>query len=140
MSNLKLGRFFSFIKIGYNNNNKYVVIPYTKYYYNIVILLFRERYINSFVILKNNIKYKYPRYIKIYLKYFEDRPVIRIVVYNKFKFFKSNFLCFKKGRFFFNRGIGMTNGLVVYSTTKGLMKLEDCLISKINGKFLFFII
>ena len=128
ISNLKLGHIFSLIKLGYKSNKLFVKVKKNHFNLAILRLLFIEGYINGFKVELNS--------IKIFLKYYDNRPIFNFVNFNKTK----NFLKFTKlkwskytGHLCYNEGYG----LVVYNTSLGLKTFQDCLIEKKGGEFFF---
>lgn len=127
ISNFKMGKLFSIIRLGYLLNHDYIILPVSKYYLNILKVLFSKNFILGFFLFYDNNSFLKA---KIYLKYFFERPFFNFIVYNLLKYF-----FFIRIKFKFFKGIDY--GFMLFTTSLGLIFLEDCLINKITGKFLF---
>ena len=78
------------------------------------------------------------KYLKVYLKYFQNSSVLRgastlskpsLKFYVKYKNLQ---------RFTFNNRFSI-NGFIICSTSKGLLTDIECILSKIGGKALFYV-
>lgn len=125
--NSKLGKFFSIIKLGYIKNKISIKVPRSIFYISILKLLFREGYINGF-------KLKDDYHIIIFLKYHDNRPVFNFINFNTIKL-DQNLLSYKCS--YPLKKLYYDQGLVVYTTYKGLKTFNECLIEKVGGHFLF---
>ena len=128
ISNLKLGHFFSLIKLGYKSNRVFIKVKKNNFNLAILRLLFIEGYINGFKIEFDQ--------IKIFLKYYDNRPVFNFVNFNKTK----NFLKFTKLKWSVNNKKLVYNnsyGLIIYNTNLGLKTFQECLLEKKGGEFFF---
>lgn len=132
--NHKLGKFFSIIKSGYKNNKSFIFIPKTNFYIAILKFLFFEGYINGIFLEEN--KHNFRKKVKVYLKYYHNKPVFNFVDFNSTKLKLIVKALNFSGKHYYLSGI-THYGLVVYNTDEGIKSLQECLVNKKNGQFLF---
>nr|AZL34663.1 ribosomal protein S8 [Hepatozoon canis] len=112
------------------NNKKFIIIPYYIIYYNILLLLYKEKYIKNFIIVYSQITYK--NYIFIELLYNNNiLQKFKIFIFNKKLKYKlrinSTYKLLKKG------------GMFIVSTVMGLININKTNLIKLNGKILIYI-
>ena len=113
------------IKIGYLYRKKIVKIKYNKNIYNLLKIFYKEGYIYKF-----NIKYcllSNKKYINIFLKYYNNIPIINNIIsynFNKKKVYNNNYKMSK---------ISNNNELLLISNTFGIISLKECLLNKEGG-------
>ena len=115
------------------NLKQNIIINYNKLNYEILTILKKENYINSFYLILNTDFTK----IKINLNYkgkWQKKPLISLIK----KINLETYLSYKK---LYNtyKILKYNQGLMLLSTTYGILSHKDALNLKIGGKLLFYI-
>ena len=101
----------------------FIYVDYNKFTFNIVLLLYKQGYLQSYLVLSNK--------IKIYIRYVYNISFIqniRIVSNSSRKFFfKYSSVCFLKNKM----------RMFYFSTSFGVTTLLDCKKQRIGGLLLF---
>lgn len=121
--NCILWNMFSSIKNAQSANKKYIFQKNNYVCTEILNILWNEGFILGYKICKFN-----SNTLKIFLKYTNETPCINLLV-----------ILTKPGyRFYFSAKqlwkLNVTKGLIVFSTTKGFLTLEECKKLKLGGE------
>lgn len=120
-----LGFLFSIVKNGYLQKKYSVTVPSNRLFIKILILLYKEGYINGFFFDTNKNK------LKIYLKYTLNKPVLDGILKisksssRQYKTFLDLSKMLDKGHFF------------IVSTNQGLYRPREIIFNEIGGEVLF---
>lgn len=122
----KLGDFLIRIQNAQNTNKIFCEIPYSKLLFGIINILYKEGYINGFFINKQK--------IHVFLKYKSNgTPAIKKLI-QKSKTGRPEYLTTKKLRTFDKNNQNI--GVLIISSSKGIISQTDALSKNIGGKVL----
>jgi len=122
---------FSRVKVAFLRKLKTVVVLNSRLSRLSLLLMYSLGYLHSYNILSF-------KYLKIHLKYFLARSVIRSLSVCSRPGFRS-YMNFKSLRILSSKNRTLSIGFLVFSTSKGLKLDTECSMMHIGGEILFFV-
>jgi len=118
-------RLINNIKLGYINKKAFILVPNKKICINFIQILYQEGFINFYEILSS-------RYIKIYLKYIQDIPIIQYInLISK----PSRTISYKYRHMFYRMGLPLLKDLTFIKRKIKKIKIKKFL-GHLNIKYL----